>query len=123
MNNQGRGPSRQDAQGPAGERPRLMRPDKRFENAFMISVDTWEYLCRKNDCGTFSVWHHVTPADGGYGQEVRLELAPDYFEQHTVEQFYEHIASLNTKSLPGYVDREKQIEDIRRRMREEKWIR
>ena len=68
------------------------------ENSFWIIVERWEYLCWKCENGSFAIWHHITPSDGGYGCEVSLGLPSDYFHTHTVEELYDYETSAETIS-------------------------
>jgi hypothetical protein len=52
--------------------------------------------------GSFRLWHHVTPADGGYGREVDIMLPADYFKKNSARDFYEQIAPLQMIPVSNY---------------------
>lgn len=86
-----------------------------------ILIDMWDYMMILQDDHQFHVWHHVTPADGGYGREVNLYLPADYFKKHTVKQFYETVAQMQTLH-PKNVDKRQEIKDLTAQLRDAGWI-
>ena len=88
----------------------------------LIYIEHWNYVVNASDGGKIRVFHHVTPSDGGYGQEVDLAFDAEYFRTHTVEEFYEDVAKKNTSPHPAFVDREAELAAIRREFRDTGWL-
>lgn len=57
-----------------------------------IRIASWDHYFRKLDDGSFTVWHHNTIADAGYGTEVFVKLPADYFLNHSISEFYDSVA-------------------------------
>ena len=79
----------------------------------LITIEGWEYSLELTSDRKIRVRHVVTPADGGYGRNVDVLLSAEYLRTHTVEEFYDDIASENTHPAPEYIHREQEIEAIR----------
>lgn len=71
-----------------------MLKDSQGQPYLWITIDAFDYMLIRQNDSRFRVWHHITPADGGYGREVDLQLPADYFHTHTAAQFYDHVAAL-----------------------------
>ena len=78
-----------------------------------IKIELWDYLVEEVPNQGLMVWHHVTPADGGYGQEVDMVLPYKYFQTHSAEEFWKTIAAQNTSPAPEFVDRATEVQRIR----------
>lgn len=87
----------------------------------LISIDGWDYLMSREPDGRFYVWHHVTPADAGYGTEVKVYLPSDYFRSNTVEEFYDDIAG-NQSCRPLSSHKQQEIEKLKAQLAEEGWL-
>ncbi|MBE5775511.1 MAG: hypothetical protein E7337_16565 [Clostridiales bacterium] len=79
----------------------------------LITIEGWKYLLELTSDRMIRVRHVVTPADGGYGRNVDVLLSAEYLRTHTIEEFYDDIASENTHPAPEYIHREQEIEAIR----------
>jgi hypothetical protein len=82
-----------------------------------FNVGCWKYYIKREQDSHFSVVHCVTPADGGYGAPVDMDLEADYFSTHTVEQLYHSILPLQL--IPIYYNDDvafKEMEDIRKEL-------
>ena len=80
---------------------------------YWIVIEGWDYLVEEQPNRGIFVWHHVTPRDGGYGQEVNLILPYEYFQTHNVEEFWEEIASKNTHPSPEFFNKPKELRKVR----------
>ncbi len=60
-----------------------------------VKIQSWDYMLTNNGNGTFTIWHHVTPADGGYGTEVRENFKIGQYNKDSVGQLYSYISSLH----------------------------
>ena len=79
----------------------------------LITIEGWKYLVELTSDRKIRVRHVVTPEDGGYGQNVDVLLSAEYLRTHTVDEFYDDIASENTHPAPEFIHREQEIEAIR----------
>lgn len=77
-----------------------------------VTIQSWDYLIQKEGSSGFSIWHHVTPADGGYGTEVRKLFPMDYMERCSVGSLYDQICGLHVSPSPQYYDRERELERL-----------
>jgi hypothetical protein len=80
----------------------LLYLKKKGGKYMMISIASWDYMLTRNPDGSFRLWHHVTPADGGYGREVDIMLPADYFKKNSARDFYEQIAPLQMIPVSNY---------------------
>lgn len=87
----------------------------------MICVESWDYMLILQQDQRFRLWHHVTPADGGYGREVDLYLPGDYFKSHTVKQFYEMVAQQQTFH-PKNEDKRESIRILTEQLHSAGWL-
>ena len=58
-----------------------------------VKIDGWEYLLAKESSNTYSLWHHVTRDDGGYGTEVKEIFVTGEYSKDSVINLYNHIAA------------------------------
>lgn len=87
----------------------------------LICIEHWKYLMFRQADGQFRVWHHVTPADAGYGTEVEVHLPGDYFRNHSVKKFYEYIAG-QQHCHPGSCDKQAEIKTLKAQLTEAGWL-
>ena len=79
----------------------------------LICIENWRYLLNREADNQLRVRHHVTPADAGYGTEVDVLLPADYFQNHSVKKFYEHIAQQqNCRPRAQVFDKRQEIKDL-----------
>ena len=86
-----------------------------------IEIQRWDYRLIRESDGRFYLWRTVTPADGGYSADVRVYFEADYFETHSVKQFYNCVANMNSKPRPELVDKKKEMEDLTQALRKIGW--
>lgn len=87
-----------------------------------IKVEIWDYRLEKEKDGRFFLWHHVTPADGGYGVETQLYLPADYFKTHTVKEFYEMVCDGHCRPRPDLFNKAEQIKTIKQQLKDAGWL-
>lgn len=87
-----------------------------------ITVQNWTYILRREKDDRFFLWHHVTPADGGYGVEVEKYLPANYFETHSVKKFYEYVSGLMPKPRPEAVDKHAELKALKQQLCTAGWI-
>ena len=87
----------------------------------MILIGAFDYMLIRLGDGRFRVWHHVTPADGGYGREVDFLLPADYFRTHRVEEFYDHVASMQAR-MATEPSRAENLRALKRQLTDAGWL-
>lgn len=89
----------------------------------LIYIENWNYLLTREADNRFRVWHHITPADACYGTEVDVHLPADYFQNHSVKRFYEHISQQqNCRPRPQVFDKHQEIKDLTAQLRGAGWL-
>lgn len=88
----------------------------------VIHIETWIYMLTREKGGRFRLWHHVTPADGGYGTEVDIYLPADYFQTHSVKTFYEFVTTKHCRPDPKYVDKSAQLKELTKQLQAAGWL-
>ena len=88
----------------------------------MIRIETWSYMLTREKDGQFRLWHHVSPADGGYGVEVDMHLPADYFQTHSVKKFYEFVTTKHCSPDPRSVDKRAQIKELTKQLHAAGWL-
>lgn len=71
-----------------------------MEKSVMTDIGGWNYMVTLKYNGV-EIWHHVTPADGGYGADVKMLVPFDDFLTRTVEEICGEVASCQVFSLGG----------------------
>ena len=87
-----------------------------------IRIENWSYRLTREEDGRLRRWHHVTPADDGYGAEVDLHLPADYFQTHSVKDFYRFVTTKHCSPAPQYVDKAAEIKELKKQFREQGWL-
>lgn len=77
-----------------------------------VSIQDWTYMLTNDGNGRFTLWHHVTPADGGYGTEVKETFKIGHYSKDTVGQLYHYIASLHMSPSEAYYDQKREVEAL-----------
>ncbi len=101
---------------------RLLSDTKSRGPSIFIKIETWDYMLTNIGTIGFELWHHVTPEDGGYGTEVRLNFPADYFKTHTVEDLYNSPTSMHMRPTPNSFNREKEIETLKNALKSLGWL-
>lgn len=81
-----------------------------------VRIQDWDYLITDNGNGYFTVWHHVTPADGGYGTEVKQKFRIGRFTRDNIGLLYSHISALHQSPQPSYYNEKEETEALIREM-------
>ena len=87
-----------------------------------IRIENWTYRLTREEDGRFRLWHHVNPADGGYGVELDMHLPADYFRTHSVQEFYKFVTTKHCSPDPRYVDKSAEIKELRKQLRAQGWL-
>ena len=87
----------------------------------LLMIEGWDYLVDREPDGRFLIWHHVSPADAGYGTEIRYHLPADYLKNHSVKEFYERLAAAQM-CRPLSSDKRSEIAALEKKLRAAGWI-
>ena len=77
-----------------------------------VRIQTWDYLITDNGNGYFTVWHHVTPEDGGYGTEVKQKFRVGRFTKENIGLLYSHLAAMHQSPHPSFYNEQAEIEAL-----------
>ena len=84
-----------------------------------VEIAGWRHRVRRDAEGRFTVWHHVTRSDKGYGTEVNFELPKDYFAEHTLDDFYENVTE---RHMCVYGSKKREMEALQKAFVSLGWI-
>lgn len=87
-----------------------------------IMIELWDYLLIRETDGRFLLEHCVTPRDGSYGVEVHKYLPADYFQTHSVKEFYEMVCDGHCNPRPDLYNKAEQMKIIKQQLKDAGWI-